>query len=192
MTLINLSEEYIRNSNPPFYERVRMAFDLDLYWASSLSAIEEHFRQSPPRRKDKGGSQPSAYVVMNGLEIKRMHPDSFEEENGVSLRGLDDGLCFPLFEIRDSTMKRLAYWMAGNSSEYLEVQEEFGFNRESYVTIPKIFLQYRHNNERGWLAIKSFDWDKRPQTERKSFMDRVLEFIPEFQAPIPANSLRQN
>lgn len=188
MSLVNLSEEYAKNFNPPFYERIRMACDLDLYWASSLSAIEEHFRDSPPKRKDRWSSQPSAYVVIRGLKIKRMHPDSFEEEDGVSLGGLNDGLCFPLFEIKDETMKRLAYWMAGNSSEYVEAQEEFGFNRELYVPIPKIFLQYRHDNERGWLALKSLDWDRRPQSERKSLKDRILEYIPELPTPIPQPS----
>lgn len=188
MSLINLTEEYVKNFKPPFYERIRMAFDLDLYWASSLSAIEDHFRQSPPRRKDRWSSQPSAYVVIRGLEIKRTHPDSFEEEDGVSLGGLDDGLCFPLFEIKDETMKRVAYWMAGNSSEYVEAQEEFSFNREVYVPIPKIFLQYRHDNERGWLVIKSLDRDRRPQTEMRSLRDKILELIPEFQTPIPQPS----
>ena len=186
MSLINLSEEYARNFKPPFYERIRMALDLDLYWASSLSSIEEQFRQSPPRKKDLWSSQPSAYVVIRGLDIKRMHPDSFKEEDGVSLNGLDDGLCFPLFEIRDETMKRLASWMAGNSSEYLEAQKEFRFNRQTYVSTPKIFLQYRHNNEKGWLAIKSLDWDRRHHSERKSFQDRILELIPEFPISQPS------
>ena len=188
MSLINLSKEYIRNCNPPFYERIVMAFDLDIYSASSLSAIEEHFRQSPPRRKDEWSSYPSAYVVIRGLEIKRMHPDSFKEDDGVSLQGLNDGLTFPMFEIRDHTMRRFAQWMAGNSSEYVEAQEEFGFNRESYVSIPKIFLQYRHANKRGWLVIKSLDWDRRPQTEKKSLKDKILELVPEFSTPIPQPS----
>ena len=185
MSLVNLSEEYIKNFNPSFYERIRTAFDLDLYWASSLSLIEEHFRQFPPRKKDKWNSQLSAYVVIRGLEIKRMHPDSFEEEDGVSLGRLNDGLCFPLFEIKDNTMKRLACWMAGNSLEYLKAQEEFGFNKERYTLIPEIFLQYRHDYKRGWLAIKSLDWDRRPQTERKSLKDKILELLPDFSIPTP-------
>lgn len=190
MSLINLSEEYLKNSNPPFYERIRMAFALDLYWASSLSAIEEYFRESPPKRKrsDMWGSQLSAYVVIRGLEIKRMHPDSFEEEDGVSLGGLDDGLCSPLFEIKDRTMKRLAYWMAGNSSEYIKAQKEFGFNRELYVQIPKVFLRYMHDNRRGWLGITSLDWDKRPKSKIKSLTDRLLELVSEFPTPIPQPS----
>ena len=185
MSLINLTEEYVKKYNPPFYERIGMAFGLDFYWASSLSAIEEHFRESPPKRKNRLSSQLSAYVVINGLEIKRMYPDSFEEEDGVSLRGFDSGLCFPLFEIRDKTMTRLAYWMAGNSSEYTTAQEEFGFNRESYVPIPKIVLQYRQEYERGWLAIKSLDSDRKPRTERRNLKDKILEFVPEFTIPIP-------
>jgi len=185
MSLINLSEEYVRNFRPPLYEKLRIAFDLDLYWASSLSSIEKYFQQTPPRKKDRWSSQPSAYVVIRGLEVKRMHPDSFEEEDGVSLSGLDEGLCLPLFEVQDETIKRLAYWMAGNSSEYLEAQEEFGFNREVYVPIPKMFLQYRHDDSRGWLAIKSLDWDRRSQTERKTLKDKILELIPEFPTSTP-------
>jgi len=77
MSLINLSEEYKRNFNPPLYERIRMAFDLDLYWASSLSSIEEHFRPYPPAKTDRGSSMKSAKVVIRDLEIKRMYPDSF-------------------------------------------------------------------------------------------------------------------
>jgi len=183
MSLINLSDEYIKNFNPPMYERIRMAFDLDLYWASSLSAIEEQFREYPPKRKDTWSSQLSAYVVLRGLEIKRLHPDSFVEEDGISLGALDNGLNFPLFEIKDETMKRLAYWMAGDSSEYLKAQEEFGFNRVTYVSIPKIFVQYRHTADRGWLAIKSLDRHRSLQPKRKNLTDRILELVPEF--PIP-------
>ena len=186
MTLINLTEEYLRNHDPPFHERIRMAFDLDLYWASSLSSIEEHFRQDPPRKKDRWSSQPSAYVVIRGLEIRRMYPDSFEEEDGVSLRGLKEGLCFPVFEIKDETMKRLAYWMAGDSSQYIKAQEEFGFNREVYVPIPKIVLQYRHDKSRGWLAIRSLSEDRRTQTERESLKDRVLRLTSDLPIPQPS------
>gem|GEM_PF-3683215 len=159
MPLINLSEEYLKNSRPSIYERIRMYFELDLYWASSLLSIEEHFSQFPPGKKDRWSSQLSAYIVMRDLEIKRAWPDSFDEDDSVSLDGLDDGLVFPLFKIKDATIERVAYWMAGNSREYLKAKEEFGFNKESYVSIPKVFLQYRHNNNRGWLTVKSLDWD---------------------------------
>jgi len=90
-----------------------------------------------------------------------------------------------MFEIRDQTMRRFAQWMAGNSSEYLDAQEEFGFNRKEFVTIPKTFLQYRHDNKRGWLVIKLLDMDRKPQTERKSLRDSIIELIPEFPTLIP-------
>ncbi len=184
MSLINLSKEYIKNFDPPFYERIRIAFDLDLYWANSLLDIEEHFRKSPPNKKDRLSSQLSAYVIINDLGIKRMYPDSFKEDDGISLSGLDDGLCFPLFEVKDETMKRLASWMAGDSSRYIKAQEEFGFNRRIYVPIPKILLQYRHDNRRGWLSITSLDIDRKP----KSIRNRILELILEFPTPIPQSS----
>ena len=152
MPLINLSEAYSKNPNNPIYKRIKMAFGLQWYMASSLSAIEEHFRESPPKRKRKDvwGTYPSAGIIIRGLEIKRKYPDIFfVEEDGVSLGGLDDGLCSPLFEIKDKSMKRPAYWQVGNSSEYVKAQEEFGFNRETYVPIPRTFLEYKHNNKGG-------------------------------------------
>lgn len=179
MPLINLSEEYAEKFNSLFYERIRMAFNLDLYWASSLYAIEEHFKQNPPRKKDSSFSKLSAYIIINCLEIKRCD-DSFEEDDWVSLEGLDRGLLFPFFEIRDGAMGRIACWMGGQSSEYLESQEEFSFNRESYVSIPKMLLQYIHDNGRGLLAIKSLNLDRKPQTKRKSLKDKILELVPEF------------
>jgi len=188
MTLINLSEEYIKNVRPPIYKRVKMAWDLDWYWASSLSSIEEHFKQAPPRKRESWSSTLSAYIVIKGLEIKRMHPDSFEEEDGVSLSALDEGLCFPIFEIQDETTRRLAYWMAGNSSEYKKSQKEFGFNKEYYVPIPKMYLQYRHEDSGGWLAIRSLDWDRRLKKQRKTLKEKVLELLPEFPTPIPQPS----
>ena len=185
MPLINLTEEYIKSFNPPFYERIRIAFELDLYWASSLSSIEDHFRQSPPTKKDRWFSAPSAYIALRNLKIKRMFHDSFDEEDGVSLAGLNDGLCFPFFEIKDETTKRLSCWMAGNSSEYQKAQEEFGFNRDAYVTVPKVYLKYLHYDDGSSLIIKSLDQCGRHEPERKSLKEKILELIPKLPSLIP-------
>ncbi len=180
MSLINLTEEYLKNGNPSLYDRIRLALDLDLYWASSLLAIEEHFRQYSPRKKDKWSSHPSAYIVMKNLYIKRMSSDLFDENDGVSLTLMDEGLDYPLFEIKDKTRLRLAYWMAGNSERYLKAKDEFGFNEENYVLIPKIYLQYRIDEKGGWFTIRAIDSERKPQKrqkEKKGLRDKILEFI---------------
>jgi|TARA_B100001971_G_C18249066_1_gene576675 hypothetical protein len=180
MTLINLTEEYIRTNKPPFYERIRMACGFDLYWASSLLNIEEHFKEFPPLKKDRFFSQKSAYVLMYNLEIKRMDPDDFDDEDGVSLEfGLDGGLLqVPHFILRDETCEKLGSWMAGKSPQYLSDREEFGFNKKSFVVIPKIYLQYRHDEKRGWLAIKSLNRDRKPELIRESLRDKISRLSP--------------
>mgnify|MGYP001599174143 CR=1 FL=1 len=159
-SMINLSEEYIKNCNPFIFDRIKFHFYSDFYYANSLREIQDHFSENPPNKKFFN-SELSALVLVKNLEVKRMNPDNFEEEDGASLAGLDKGFSFPIFEIKDITDNRLAYWMAGNSKEYLMNQETFGFNRNYYVKIPKTFLKYNHNPERGTLSIEGFKFNRK-------------------------------
>ncbi|MEK6914758.1 MAG: hypothetical protein AABW83_03850 [Nanoarchaeota archaeon] len=130
--MINLSEEYIKNCNYSFYERIKFHFYSDLYCANSLREISDYFKENPPNKKFFN-SELSALVLVRDLEVKMMNPDNFDEKDEVSLAGLDKGLCFPILEIKDNTDNRFAYWMAGDSKKYLRDQETFGFNRDYYV-----------------------------------------------------------
>ncbi len=183
MALINLTEEAIRNSRIPAYARLRNMQTPDFYWASSLSEISEHFKVSPPRKKDKFFGEKSAYIIICGLDIKRKNPDDFDEEDEVSMMGLDEGLCFPLFEIKDKTISRLAYWTEGDSAKYHESQERFGFNKHSFVKVPKLYLQYFHNNDNGWLAMQRLDESRHKTLEEKDLNEIISELMPDFCMP---------
>jgi len=164
MTLINLTEKYLSSFNPPPYERIRTVFGLDYYWASSLSAIE-NFKENPPKKKSKLNFKPSAYIIIENLEVKN--------------------LSFSLLEIKDMTMRKIAFWMESdlpilNSLYYLRAKKEFGLNKESYVLVPLVLLQYWQNDEEGLLAIRLLDKRTKPKKEKKSLKDKILELLPEF------------
>jgi hypothetical protein len=175
MTVINLTQEYLRNGNPSLYERVMLNVGLDLYGASSIAAINEHFRIHIPRRKSLTFFAKSAFVVLRGVEIRRTPLVSLEQEDGFSFQDLNNGKLFPLFEVKDTTMVGEAYWMAGNSEEYSKAQKAYGFNSESYVNIPKIFLQYVHIDEGGFWNIRSLNRGRKIQPEKKSLKDKIFE-----------------
>jgi hypothetical protein len=82
--------------------------------------------------------------------------------------------------------------MAGNSSEYFDDQKEFGFNKETYVTIPAIFLKYGHNDSGGWLAIKSMENGRRIKKKGKTLKDKILKFVPEVPILAPEPALQPN
>lgn len=186
MTLINLTEEYLRTTQPSLYKRFAIARRLDMYYASSLFAIEEHFREDPPKKRLRRNSYLSASIVIYGVELKRLHPDSFDEEDGVSLQGLDNGHCTPSFELQDETTKRIVRWVGGNSHTYLAAQAEFGFNTERFVEIPRIFLRYEHTGPRGILGLRKLDHDRKKQkVEGSTLADKIRELMPDFSVPLP-------
>ena len=190
MSVINLSEEYRRNHNPSALERIRMALDLDLYWASSLSAMESHFQKNPPLKLTGLHYQNAAYVVFRDMEMKTISSDDFMDNDGASskricfenddeasLIKMDEGLHFPLLVIQDETRRRLAYWMAGKSEEYLEAKKRYGFDNKRFVSIPKIFVQYNHDNNGGFLMIKGLSGKDVLQKDRKSIRERIVELM---------------
>jgi len=193
MSFINLSQSYIKSTNPSILRRVRMSFVPDLYWTSSLSEIELGFRNNPPRKKAFGFK--SAHVLIDKLRVRRLWPDSFDEDDGVSFEGMNQGFCFPNFELSDQTSWRLASWMAGNSVEYLAAQRKFGFNRERFVKIPRMVLKYEACGDRGSLSIQRMD-DR--QSEKKKNLGSRLDLLrkrfahlipksPQSPLPQPAN-----
>lgn len=175
--IINLTEEYLRNNDPYFYEKIKSRFELDFYFANSLREISDCFKENPPKKKIFHDNL-SAYVLIRDLEVKRIDPDDFEEDDIVSFLLMDKGFTFPVFEIKDQTSKRLAYWMAGNSFDYKISQKEYGFNKENVITIPRTILKYNYNNENGYFIIKSFKLDRKPSRKKKSLKERILELIP--------------
>lgn len=175
--MINLTEEYLKNNDRYFYEKIKFHFKLDFYFANSLREISDYFKENPPKKKIFHDNL-SAYILIRDLEVKRMDPDDFEEDDGVSFLLMDKGFCFPIFEIKDQTSKRLAYWMAGSSLDYKISQEEFGFNKENFVKIPRTILKYNYNNQDGFFIIESFELNRRHSRKKKSLKERILELIP--------------
>lgn len=174
--MINLTEKYLKNINPSFYEKIKSLFYLDLYHANSLREISDYFKENSPKKKIFHDNL-SAYILIRDLEVKRMHPDDFEEDDGVFFL-MDNGFSFPIFEIKDQTSKRLAYWVAGSSLDYKISQGEFGFNKNNFVKIPKTILKYNHNNENGFFFIVDFKNNRKSMKKKKSLKERILELVP--------------
>lgn len=177
MTLINLTERHWAANFPTPLEFVKHPFELDIYWASSLATIETNFQASPPRKKSMRDLwKPSAYLLIENIQIKRLWPDSFDEDDGVSLKqGLDKGKYSPHFELKDATGYRIAFWEAGNSKTYLKAREEFGFNRKQFVKVDKLYLQYLYYKPKRILIIVGLEKDNKPRTEEKGLLERLAE-----------------
>jgi len=166
MTLVNLTKNYHNNSFHPF-SRMAGFFQEDLYYAENLKSIEEHFAKHPPK-KEFSGPDRQALILIYDLEIKRVWPDYFDE-NAISAQDeLDGGFNTPNFYIKDLSTTRAAYWMGGNFSDYMESQEKFSFNRETFIKIPKSRLRYRHNEDRGTLGIIFLDTNYTEKEKDKS------------------------
>lgn len=192
MTLINLTERYLSERSPSLLERVYLMRSLELYWASTLSSIEEHFSMAPPRRTDRRSGQRSAYVLMYDIGVKRVPEDPFDEMDERMLRLLDEGCDAPSFYVGDGTMTRAAIWMAGKSGDFIETSKRFGLDTDHYERIPKVFLQYRHAGRRGWLALRSLDGFEKPQAATESLMDRITRWAEELPglSPQPVGAYR--
>ncbi|MDP2749359.1 MAG: hypothetical protein Q8O89_00835 [Nanoarchaeota archaeon] len=186
MTLINLTQQYLSKGNPSLIDKVKLHFIPDLCWSDSLSDIESYFRENPPKKKDIVTSELGAYIIMNYLKVKRLENDIFDESDGVSLQGLDEGFCYPFFVVSDKVTRRLAFWNAGDSSKYIQAKEDFGFNSEKYVTIPKVFLVYIPDANKGMLMIADFDRKDtlKREEQKEGLMDKILSAIPAMKVPI--------
>ena len=180
MALINLSEVYRRSHELNFLERFKYIFRQDIYYASSLGAIKDGFESKPPRKD-------SALVVINGIEIKAVEP--FYDEQ-VSLDGMDEGHCSPLFYIRDFSEERLARWIGGNSQKYMEKHNMFGFNTEDFVVIPETILEYGKIKGENFLLIKYLsDTHPKDTKKRKTLEEKIREFLVDSRvkvSPLPA------
>lgn len=185
MGMINLSEIYRENFELTFLERILANFQIDLYYASTLASIDEHFNVCPPQKKDVSMRMYSASVLLYDLEIREFD-DGFNDKYKTEF---DDGLYdkeisltnTPFFELRDATQNRIACWLAGDLNKYKKDKYLFGFDYDRFVNIPIVFLQYVHDEKGGWLAIKSLDTHL--VKPKESLMDKIKSSLPNLNGP---------
>ncbi|HII15136.1 MAG TPA: hypothetical protein HA362_02385 [Nanoarchaeota archaeon] len=186
MALINLTEAYRATGEPSLYERMRMWLAPDVYYASSLSAVEE-FRQAPPKKKDRAYEALSAYVIVDSLELRLIESNSFGRWRDIPMLLMNPSLRLPSFRIRDMSAERAALWGAGNASMFREATEAFGLNKESFSSAQKVYLQYVAYGERGFLVIKGFGSDI-IKSRAKGLVERLSEMMPELMDAAPQNA----
>ena len=172
MALVNLTKEYLKNGSPSLARRIKARFDVDTYWASSLSALDE-FAVNPPSKKYlyfMGEIRREACVYVDDVWIMRIN-ESFDEEMPF------DEYNFPYFGLKDETARRIATWVRGDE-EYFIKKREFGFNTETFVKIPKILLLYSHR--RGHVGVLSLHKNNQDRKwKSKDETSRNLIFFPE-------------
>ncbi|GEM_PF-5440396 len=177
MTLINLTEEYLKTPQRSLMYSIFVRFVPHLYYASSLSEIERGFKEKPPKR---GLGTRRAFILVDNVKVRTIWP---YEEEPVSLFGFDEGLSFPLFEVRDATDRRVASWRIG-SKRYLEEQERWGFNTKNFVEIPRIELFYKetYKDSRPGYGDLSIIQLRNPKEriKEKTFEEERIELIPSF------------
>jgi len=190
MAIINLTQDYLKNGNPTIYEKIKSKskYELEEYFADSLHEMCQHFKSVPPKKIDKYYKKKSGLVFMEDVWIKR-DADAFDEDDGVSLQGMDEGHCSPpFFKIKDSYNEALCAWRGGDSNWYLYDKEKFGFNKKTFVKIPEILLLYvyRENKDYGMLDIRALG-EKGNFTNRKKKRKekKTLETKSVFQPRIP-------
>jgi len=178
MTLINLTESYLNSGRASSFEKLRMYFSLDLYYASSLSALSG-FRKNPPKGKDHSYEQLSAYVIIDNLELRLIDEKEFTSINGAFLKFFNSCLNFPAFKIRDGSGYHGAIWDAGNASWFKKVKENLRLNTETFSLPSKVYLQYLHDDNAGLLVIKGFASGMTGAKE-KGFLRELSGFAPFF------------
>lgn len=183
MSLINLSQSYLDSGRASLFEKIRMYFSLDLYYASSLSALSE-FRKSPPRGTDNSYEQLSAYVILDSLELRLIDENEFGSLTDAFLKFVNPCLNFPAFEIRDGSGYHGAIWGAGNASRFKKVKENLGLNTKTFSLPSKVYLQYLHDDNAGMLAIKGFASEMTGARE-KGFLRKLSGVSPFFVQPVP-------
>ena len=156
----NLSQDFIRNGNPNLIDRIRTWWNLDVYHATNLSEITDHFSKSPPKNWSETWLNYSAMVIMYNLEIS-MDMDYFKEED---LPLLDKVQKLPVFRLNDCVTSRFAYWGAGGSEDLVRGMQTYGFDHNP-AKIPRTYLQYVHGDDKGMLVIKYLGNFDEPEPE---------------------------
>ncbi len=116
--------------------------------------MEEYFKRNLPEKKCAYLCQKAAYVLLRDVEIARDPNDQFDENDPAYLSALDEVKDFPYFLIQDATRRRLAAWMAGGSVDFATEKQKWGFNDDEFISVPKVFLRYRHFEDGGLLDLK--------------------------------------
>lgn len=178
MSLINLTEAYLNSGRASFFEKIRIHFALDLYYASSLSAFSE-FRKSPPKGKDRSYEKLSAHIIIDNLELRLIDEKEFTSLSDAFLKFFNPCLNFPAFNIRDSSGYHGAIWGAGNASKLKKAKENLGLNTNTFSLPSKVYLQYLHDDNAGLLVIKGFASEMTGAKE-KSFLENLSGFAPFF------------
>jgi hypothetical protein len=181
MSLINLTEAYLDSGRASLFEKIKFHFTLDLYHASSLYSLKG-FSESPPRRTDHSYEQLSAYVILDSLELRLLEERDFERLSDSFLKFVNPYLNLPAFKIRDASGVRVALWGAGNASRFKEAKENMGLNKETFSLPSKMYLQYIHNDDVGFLTIKGFG-NRIMQAKEKGFLEKLSEMAPMFIQP---------
>jgi len=191
---MNLSEMLKEQGLLGPLERLELSFYPDRYWASSLYSFDEEMKTNPPRKSlfqiiaisgPRGGSY--AAVTIPNLEITRVWPDNFDEDDGPGINQLAlDHDWGPAFILRDSETKysKVAIWGGTNYQEYLKMIEEYGINREGFVLVPKTDLFYAHNpkESKGIYNLWGFrknEENKGSTRKKKTLKEKLLDMLPE-------------
>ncbi len=188
MTVINLTQRFLEEKQGNFLQRRGLRKSLDILYVSSLAEMEDHFSQNPPIKEYHPGIK-AVHVLMYNLQVKRHWPDSFDEQDGVSLEiGLKEGHAVPLFDLRDVTAQRIAQWQAGTIEDFFVAENKFHFNRDTFVSIPKIWLLYHCTGYQGVLDIVVMQEKNAQKPEKDSLFDKVLRWLPHLppEEPQPA------
>ncbi|MDI6737914.1 MAG: hypothetical protein QME12_05375 [Nanoarchaeota archaeon] len=182
MTLLNLTEAYLKQAQPSLCDRVRMYFSPEVYYASSLSAIEE-FKQSPPKKKDPYFESLSAYVILDSLELKLIDSRLLTKARYAPLIFLNPFFSFPAFHIRDISAARVALWGAGNRARFNEASSALALNTQGFSCPCKVYLQYMHSDQGGFLLIKGFG--NSITKPKKRLFERLAEIFPDIGEALP-------
>lgn len=178
MTVINLSKKY-RREKGSLIDAIRSRLVPDLYWASSLSVIREHFLQEYPKFRNFLSWVPYVCVDVDNCKVKRMWPDSFDENDGVSLRfGLDEGLSHPIFILSDETTPSFfAPGFGGDSNVYLETLDKFNINRETPVPVKRVYLGYHCYPQGGLPVVLGFDMKRENVEKKPSLLEEIRNYF---------------
>jgi len=160
MTILNLTEAYLNSRKATWWEQIQFRITPDVYYASSLYKTDKFFQENTPKKKQLGF--PSALVILKNLEIKEIESSEF---NFVLLG--------------DATYKRIVGFE--EETDFYNARNNFRVNKNYFVTVPEVWLQYRKVKDINLFTILSLEGRNKPK--RKSLKE-LLKYIPNFSSPV--------
>ena len=168
---------------------------LDCYATNSLSEMHAHFKEDPPKARNRDGDL-AAHVALIYSSIRRTPGipeetvDLKEDIQFYSRPSLFPGdvpslktiayIPIPVpFQIKTQETLETALWVSGRTKEYQKAQERYNFNEHTFTTVEIVIVEYRHDlSNPKPLLLRDFIYTDMPQRKIVSKKEKAVVINP--------------